>query len=186
MRASRIRPRRHDGAIGEGNRSLVRGFPCHTGKRRERIASALSSAGLICRKVVPLQHHRRILRGPTVAPGREDAFPASAGGRVSPSWLGNPLQPIRARARASVHFPRHVERARLVQGVEKSFCRLEIGGVKSFGEAVVDRPENCHRVDPGLGIGDQTAQNAILFGWMSEIRAMRIIETRYEACTQAQ
>jgi hypothetical protein len=49
------------------------------------------------------------------------------------------LQPIRARTRASAHFLRHVERARLVQGVEKSFCRLEIGGVKSFGEAVMDR-----------------------------------------------
>jgi hypothetical protein len=73
-----------------------------------------------------------------------------------------------------------------VQGVERSLCRLEIGGVKSFVEAVVDRPENCHRVDPVLGTGDQTALNAIRFGWMSEIRAMRIIETRYEACTQAQ
>src|SRR5208282_6339034 len=34
----------------------------------------------------------------------------------------------------------------LVQGVEKSFCPLENGGVKAFSEAVVNRLENCHCV----------------------------------------
>jgi len=36
--------------------------------------------------------------------------------------------------------------AQLAQGVQKSFCRVEVGGVEAFGKAVVNRPENSPRV----------------------------------------
>jgi len=57
--------------------------------------------------------------------------------------------------------------AQLAQGVQKSFCRVEVGGVESFGKGVVNRPENCLRVG---GTGQLiTGQNPASSGPTAEL-----------------
>ena len=52
----------------------------------------------------------------------------------------------RSRAQAPARVSCTIWSARLAQGVEKSFCRAEVGGVEAFGKVVVNRLENSQRI----------------------------------------